>query len=193
MSLTTHLAAEAHASSASRSSYPWTTRGVSESVNGSASNKTGFRTSGSSSSLSTSMSSPARRAALISMGLGCVNIDCPDLQYILIVNQKRNQATETYCLMTAASRLNCSTLRATKRRVSNISSSLLPVPHLAKASTSRVRAQNTVNMRSSTLNGDFQNCYSNQSTQVNFQLTHLTECYKTDRDLENHGGVDDDF
>lgn len=76
----------AHASSASRSTIARSASGIADNVRGvSASNSTGSRISGrpsssSSSSLSISRSRyPARRAALISMGFGRENIDCPDL------------------------------------------------------------------------------------------------------------------
>lgn len=102
--LRTSYPSSAHASSASRSTIARSASGIADNVRGvSASNSTGSRISGrpsssSSSSLSISRSRyPARRAALISMGFGRENIDCPDL------DTKCELATEPHAMTTVYS------------------------------------------------------------------------------------------
>jgi len=97
---------------------------------------------------------------LISIGRGRENIDCPDLhkKNSFIHPNNESMTLETYCLITDARRPNWSTFLATSNSVSNISSSLLPTPHFAKAKTKSVSAQKIVSTRSMVLKGDFQNC-----------------------------------
>jgi hypothetical protein len=80
-------------------------------------------------------------------------------------------------------------------RVSNNSSSLLVAPHPANVMTSKVMAQKQVSIRSNTLNGDLQNCYSCQ-VRLNDQPfqqqtnTHPTKRDEAHTDLQYHARID---
>lgn len=130
-----------------------------------ASNKTGLwikgrpNSSDDGSSSSRSMSRVyVARAAARSIGRGWEKIEWPDLDTMSKGNTSCRRRG-AYCRMTIANLPNWMALRATSKIVSNISSSLLVLPHPAKKMTRRVITQNAVITRSMMFHNDVQNCY----------------------------------